>query len=551
MKSFSELPENIQDFLVDATGPEWAEKTGAKFGLPKEKTMTLLRLVEQVALEEDLLEILPTMILSELDVDWEVANKIAVDLAGNRLLPISYFFGNSVEERIKEWGGDPAAFKNVPRLSASNPVEKDSAEPVEKVLAELGVALSDKLEQSRLVFILNSLMDGTRTKEETLAAFVRSEKVGGLNMTEVDAKNLLDRFLTKAGGLIKTRPVVVPAKPVSPRQMVDIKPPAVRPVPAVTPVAPPVRPAPLPPPSAFLAGGGSGRGVQSQGEVKKIAAPFVMEELKTEKPTPVVSTPLSSEQIVKQLEEKVGLKFDEVVQKKFVGAVEARLKDVRDAFETRDLLERPIDQGGLAISGAALVRVMEELEKIVGEQQIVDKLRIEKGKVVANEAKVAAKVEAEKIAAEKAKAAKPKVAPPKPVTPVVSSASRPPQSNNGRPQMVDIVAPSRRLSGPLDELKNLSLDEFRRLSSDPDEAVIKIHDKINLLEEQGVGQKISAVKAWRSSPTNQLYLAMSQAALIAGQPVEVIAKERLVAKQPSLTIEEVHAINSLNGMLRF
>lgn len=251
--------------------------------------------------------------------------------------------------------------------------------------------------------------------------------------------------------------------------------------------------------------------------------------------------------MVKRIEEAAGLKFDEDKRKKFTTAVEARLKDVRDAFETRDLLERPIDQGGLAISGGQLVKVVEELEKVVGEQQAVARRKTEGEKESAR----AAKIVAEKTVAEKTKVVKPKFVPPKPATPVVSPASRPAQTNGVRPIVTDVVAPSRRLSGPIDELQNLSLNEFRRLSSDPKEAIIKIHDKINLLEEQGVGQKILAVKAWRSAPVNLLYLEISRAALLAGRTIEEIAREREAAGQTFLSGVEIQAINSLNGMLRF
>lgn len=568
IKQFSDLPGEIQDFLVDITGPDWAKKAAVSFGLPQEKVAVLLGLAERLTLQIDLLGLLPTLILSEIEIEWEVARKIAIDLAGNRLLPIKSFLGIDIEGQIRAWGGDPAVFKDIPKISfkVSPPVLKESENPVEKVLNDLGIILSDKMEQSRLVFILSSFVNGSRTKEETLAAFSRFDKVGGLNMTEVDAKSLLDRFLSKAGDLMPVRSVATPAKApvVNPRRFIDIKPPAPKPVPSSVPlvkkVAPPTlptpsvaptKPAPVSPPATPV------RPVhhfvlppKPVVPAKKIEGPFELDELESKQPANTKTQAVSFEQLATQITTKVGLIFDDVAKKKFVTAVEARLRDVRDAFETRDLFERPVDQGGLAISGAQLVSLMEELEKVFDTQQADGRLKIENDKKVAFETKAAAKVEADKIAAEKAKATKPKIIP-KPLTLAVSPASRSLQSTGGRPQMTDIVSPSRRLSGPIDELKNLSVDEFRRLSTDPKEATIKIHDKINLLEEQGIGQKIAGIKAWRSSPTNQLYLTISQAALMAGKSIDDAAHERVVAGEPSLTAEEMHAINSLNGTLRF
>jgi len=568
IKQFSDLPEEIQDFLVDATGPDWARKATVQFGLQQDKVVVLLSLAERLTLQVELLGLLPSLILSEIEIDWEVARKISVDLAGNRLLPIASFLKADIEGQIRAWGGDPEVFKDIPKISfkISPPVLKEQENPVEKVLNDLGINLSDKMEQSRLAFILSSFVNGSRTKEETLAAFSRSEKVGGLNMTEADAKSLLDRFLSKAGNLIAPRPVSPPAKilAANPRRFVDIKPPAPKPVPASvssvkqvvpptspTPSAVPAKPVPVSPPATPV------RPVhhfilppKPVVSTKKIEGPFELEELEFKQSANTKTQAVSFEQLATQIATKVGLRFDDVAKKKFVTAVESRLRDVRDAFETRDLFERSIDQGGLAISGVQLVSLMEELEKVFDTQQADGRIKIEKDKKVAFEAKAAAKVEADKIAAEKAKAAKPKNIP-KPVTLAVSPASRSLQSTNGRPQMTDIVAPSRRLSGPIDELKNLSVEEFRRLSIDPKEATIKIHDKINLLEEQGISQKIAGIKAWRSSPTNQLYLTISQTALMAGKPVDDIVRDRVTANEPSLTAEEMHAINSLNGMLRF
>jgi len=577
LRQFADLPEQIQDFLVSPNGFAWVNEIQEKFKLSEGKATSLSAIVEEILLGKESLEFLPSAILSELGVDWEVACQFAVDLAGHRLLPIASFLDEDIKARIREWGGDPAAFKDVPRVEIP---KEDPAEVVGKVLEELKINLSDHLEQSRLEFILTSMVNGLRTKEETLAAFVRPVKVGGLNMAPEDAKGLLERFLQKVN-LSAVKPEVKKELPKKTPVMTDIKPPPVRPVPVPASISS-YNPTPLP--SAPLREGegqgvrgermeGEGQGVRGErmeGEGQGVKSKKTNEAEEREKqqtegrqinPSPPMPPPpakgadvgggenkLEIEDIVKQIEAKANLKLDEATRKKFVGAVEARLKDIRDAFETRDLLERSVEQGGLAIGGGQLALVMEELEKIVGEQQTVARIKFEEEKKTA---KAAAKVVAEKAVIDKAKAVRPKIGLPKPVTPVVSPASRSLPPSNGRPLMVDVVAPSRRLSGPIEELQNLSLEEFRRLSSDPKEAIIKIHDKINLLEEQGIGQKILAVKAWRSSPINLLYLEISRAALLSGRVTEDVARERVLANQPSLTNEEIHAINSLNGMLRF
>jgi hypothetical protein len=336
---------------------------------------------------------------------------------------------------------------------------------------------------------LTSFVNGQRNKDDTLAALLRPTKVGGLNMPEAEAKVFLERFVAKAA------PFVFKPKTIESEKAVEKKP-EIKPL--ITDVKPP-----------FFKDPESNRGVKD----------------------PSTKT--------------------EDRGKDFTTALDARLKGLRDAFETRDYLERPVEQGGLGITGSQLAEAMAEIEKKFSEQQTTEKAKLEKEKQILRENKAVAKLEAEKLAAEKAKAARPKPPSPKPLPAVVSPAS-PLPSGDLRPVLADVVAPAgRHLSGPIEELKNLTLEQFRRLSSDPKEAAIKIHDKINLLEEQGVGQKIAAIKAWRGSPMNVLYLEMSRAALLAGRMIDDISAERATNGELSLSKEEIRAINSLNGELRF
>ena len=71
--------------------------------------------------------------------------------------------------------------------------------------------------------------------------------------------------------------------------------------------------------------------------------------------------------------------------------------------------------------------------------------------------------------------------------------------------MTDVQAVPK-LTGPVDELRQLTIDDFRRLSKDPREATLKIKDKIDLLEDMGYEQKTQGVKAFLESGVNRLYL---------------------------------------------
>lgn len=126
-----------------------------------------------------------------------------------------------------------------------------------------------------------------------------------------------------------------------------------------------------------------------------------------------------------------------------------------------------------------------------------------------------------------------------------------PATPSGRPKVTDVQPSGRRLSGPVDELSRLTLTEFRRLSRDPAEAATKLSGKIAMLEEQGFEKKIAGIKAWRTSPLYQAYLALSQESMVQGVGVEEIARRKKEMGEDSLTPPELSAIMKLNAELRF
>ena len=113
------------------------------------------------------------------------------------------------------------------------------------------------------------------------------------------------------------------------------------------------------------------------------------------------------------------------------------------------------------------------------------------------------------------------------------------------------VAFEKRLTGPVEELATMGLLDFRRLSKDSHQAATKVKDKVGLLEEQGTDKKIEGIKAWRSSPLNRLYINITRDAVLKGLPIPELLAQRRVAKEETLTDEELSVIMQLNGELRF
>jgi len=108
-----------------------------------------------------------------------------------------------------------------------------------------------------------------------------------------------------------------------------------------------------------------------------------------------------------------------------------------------------------------------------------------------------------------------------------------------------------RLEGPVDELKNMDLVNFRRLSRSPQEAARKIKEKIIYLEEEKYSKRIEGIRAWRTSPLNKLYLQIGQDSIAGKKSVEEILKARVTGGGEFLTTDEFEAIMALNKELRF
>ncbi len=108
-----------------------------------------------------------------------------------------------------------------------------------------------------------------------------------------------------------------------------------------------------------------------------------------------------------------------------------------------------------------------------------------------------------------------------------------------------------KLTGPVDELGELDLVNFRRLNSNSESAVDKIKQKISNLEEENYVKKLAGIKSWRQSPVNRLYLEIGQESLAKKKSVSEIIEERANNNQEYLTNEEFEAIMNLNKEMKY
>lgn len=110
---------------------------------------------------------------------------------------------------------------------------------------------------------------------------------------------------------------------------------------------------------------------------------------------------------------------------------------------------------------------------------------------------------------------------------------------------------SLRLIGPVDELRLMGLDEFKRISVEVRARIGKIMEKFALLEERSYLERIKGVEAWRSSGVYSLYVEMGYEALLQEKDLKRIIDERFDKKIPFLSLEEFYAVGEVNKSLMF
>ena len=282
--------------------------------------------------------------------------------------------------------------------------------------------------------------------------------------------------------------------------------------------------------------------------------------------------------VIDQIISQVNVKFaDEMITRRFRSLLASRLKDVRTPVQFAEALRASTKIGGIELSE-------EDAKKV--EQQVLEKSKkIQAGQIEparkddvqqVKEAEELAKKKAfrairEEIAQRQEQAAKlsPKVAPPpvpkppaaaqpeslqprlkeKPKPTAIPKVKRQ-TTQEGKQRIADIKTPPK-VIGPVEELRTITLQEFRQFSSDPGVCTQKIEEKIKLLEEDSLIKKAEGIKAWKQAEIYQLYLGIGNDSMAQGKSVKEIIQSRTMEGRPYLTEEEFNAVADLNRRLRF
>ncbi len=118
-----------------------------------------------------------------------------------------------------------------------------------------------------------------------------------------------------------------------------------------------------------------------------------------------------------------------------------------------------------------------------------------------------------------------------------------------RPAVADITRPTKML-GPAEEMRTLTLIEFRRLGQGANESTARLLAKFKELQDESYTIWAEALAGWRQSEVYQVYLTMGRQSMEQATGISEVIKQRAAANQLYLSEHEFDALADLNRQLQ-
>ncbi|MEK7537606.1 MAG: hypothetical protein AAB619_01375, partial [Patescibacteria group bacterium] len=274
---------------------------------------------------------------------------------------------------------------------------------------------------------------------------------------------------------------------------------------------------------------------------------------------------------------------DELLSRRAVSIIKARLKNIRQTGATADLLTRDPKVGGLGLDPDIAAQVAAAAERSAGELKSRGMVQTPATPQPPRPPVVPSVVQApppplpplRRDAPLAAPVIPPNVTePPRPSRPIIRPADIPSPATTpttiprpappparpaatvmtgarltDRPTVADVVRPTLAL-GPGEEMRSLTLLEFRRLGQGATEVARKLLDKFQHFQRESFTVWVEAVAGWRQSDVFQLYVSMGRDSLELGQPISQIIADRGRRGQPYLSEHEFTVVADLNRQLQ-
>ncbi|MFA6512250.1 MAG: hypothetical protein WCV86_03960 [Patescibacteria group bacterium] len=119
-----------------------------------------------------------------------------------------------------------------------------------------------------------------------------------------------------------------------------------------------------------------------------------------------------------------------------------------------------------------------------------------------------------------------------------------------KPAVDDIKAP-KKLAGPTEEIRSMSLEDFQKLGPTPRDRVQKLFSRFVSLQKESFALRMEGVSAWRKSPVYQQYLDIGGESMNTSQSIADVIAARVQKGMPTLTTDDFHYIADLNRQLQF
>lgn len=492
--------------------------------------------------------------------------------------PLADYLGLNVKDAMKYLNAEELGALQVKNLSAA----------IDEALAVRKVSLPEEA-RKHLLGHIEKMLAGEETEDETVALSAKPVGFGGAEMDIEKINDVLDTLLYEIINFEGTDRVIT-AQSVTQemvQQQLTVKKVATAKKDTVRVVGAPTRevgvsvlkPAPPPMPKPVK------KASAVKADVPTTSVGIMEEELPSVMSTgPRFVPPIQQyDAMAERLISQSGVKVPTDLAQRFKILVISRLKDVRKAGETLERLQADPLNGGLGLNKAEAEKIINSMEgerakegelktppslpKIIKEPELevkeisepkvetpfiaprpaappppksttsdIKRIQPTAIKIIPQPAKQQARVEFADI---------PKTAP-EPAKPKPTMAI--PQTVAGKAKVED-VAYRPRLLGPVEELREMTLLDFHRLSPKVKVAVDKIYAKMELLGKEGYDRRIKGMQAWQESPINKLYSSILNESLKRLVPVSKVIEERAGRQKETLTLEEFKHTVQLNKNL--
>lgn len=562
----------VSAFLLDPGVYDILDEIARIHGLPVERSEEFLDLTEAIMDEAMPVSHMPALLAEAFGISEEAAQKVAADVAGQRLLPFEVFLPG-LKEQIIAWGGKVEKYPTL-RIAKSQAMKLGE---LKSVANSVGVDFTDVL-LKRLSFLLQQYAKKEKTEESLKTFFARPSNIGGLGLNEEQTAALLAATLPLAAGLVVEE---VPAPALE--KKIEVATPTV--ASKVEMTVPEVDVAMTVPSNSPLTGGGREESKVRELEIapshevaaevpvaagKVVAEPSVAVIASAPKPkvekrrveseldpnelkmpakkaaaarklTASVQDALSLAVALATENAASVLKKNKISEKVFADLTHKAIKGVRDIYQTRDVVERDWE-----LKGRDLAQVMQAIS--LGIEKYHSSAQGSSAPATQNTSQSSEEAELDdryvKLTTGKTGD---EIEPVRAQLTVGSAALKTP---DGQRKVVDVVSTAR-LAGPIEQLGKMTPTEFRRLSSSAAEAAQKIEDLLSSLETVSYEDRVKGVLAWRDSPMNQLYLQIAEEALSQGLALPEVSSRRRASGKESLSPAEMKALALLNTKIRF